>query len=198
MNSTSDDHLPFDPDNQAWRHFLALAGEHFELLLWQREDGRPVIVTLTDVPSGDGISLGVLDSAEQRDPHAVLVLRYDGHTSAHGPVPGPVPARRHMLRLGLTHTRGSVTAVFALHDPAEPELPATAWSPPLPAISPQPTGTPVGSTPAAAILVDNDDRVAVAGPFPTADAAGAWRPSNINSTDIQVFVVPMHPTEPGQ
>src|SRR4051794_32374824 len=73
----------FNPDNRAWRRFTTVAGEHFDVGDWTREDGRPVRVSLTDLDSGDVLTLAILDSLENRDPYALLVLTADGAMAAY-------------------------------------------------------------------------------------------------------------------
>lgn len=198
MQSPGSDAMPFNPDNTAWRRFLSLVHRNFSILVWEREDGRPHTVTLIDPDSGDGFSVGVLDSIEDHDPHAILALGWDGRYRAHGPVRGTAVARLHMRRLGAT---AAMTAAFRLHDPTEPGLPATSWSPPLPVGIPLPgdtaadsdtTTTGSGAT-TVVVFIDRDARMALAGPFNNTEAATHWQPGSGATT----VVVPLYPIEAG-
>ena len=46
---------PFDTDNRAWRRFGDVTSDHFDLLTWTREDGRPTLLTVVDLASGDHV-----------------------------------------------------------------------------------------------------------------------------------------------
>jgi hypothetical protein len=53
MGYTPDTGHPFDTDNRAWRRFVDILGEHFDVVGFTKEDGRPVLTTLVDLASGD-------------------------------------------------------------------------------------------------------------------------------------------------
>jgi hypothetical protein len=55
---------------------------------WAQQDGRPVLVTLIDHGSGDAVSLAVIDSMEDDEPHALLAVTARSGLTAHGPIPG--------------------------------------------------------------------------------------------------------------
>ena len=75
----------FNPDNRAWRRFTTTTVEHLDVVEWTREDGRPVMVSLVDLDSGDTVTLAVLDSVENRDPHVLpLILLCSGDTAGRG------------------------------------------------------------------------------------------------------------------
>jgi hypothetical protein len=96
----------FDTDNRAWRRFGEVTSDHFDLLTWTREDGRPTLLTVVDLASGDTFTVAVLDSLEVDQPHAVLACHRDGTLTVHGPFhpdrrsaarPHPRP-ERHLRR----------------------------------------------------------------------------------------------------
>jgi hypothetical protein len=74
MRYTADTGYPFDTDNRAWQRLLAVSGEHFDTVTWSRQDGRPVMLTLYDLATGDGFTVAVLDSLEVRDCWATLKI----------------------------------------------------------------------------------------------------------------------------
>jgi len=76
---------PFNTDNRAWCRLPTALGEHLDLVTWQRDgDGRPILVSLVDLGSGDIVTLAVLDSQEMREPHTLLAFTVDGDLAGHG------------------------------------------------------------------------------------------------------------------
>jgi hypothetical protein len=75
MRYTTDTDHPFDTDNRAWQRFTDLLGEHFNVMTWTKQDGRPVLTTLSDLATGDTFTVAILDSLEMRQPHALALLR---------------------------------------------------------------------------------------------------------------------------
>src|SRR5690606_76628 len=87
---------PFDPTNRAWQRLTTVLTEHFHVYLWHRApDGRPILVTLTDIASGDMTTLAVIDSLEQRDPYLLLAIDGDGTLRTYGPFAGHIAAAAH-------------------------------------------------------------------------------------------------------
>src|SRR5205814_5552651 len=67
LNPTND----FDPTNRAWQRLHLAVEEHLDVITWRRDDGRPVLLSLVDLRSGDVVTLAVIDSLQLRDPHAL-------------------------------------------------------------------------------------------------------------------------------
>ena len=196
MRYGSDDESPFDTDNRAWRRLLALADEHFDRFTWQRDDGRPVIITLADLASGDMISLAVMESSEMREPHVLLALHTDGRLTAHGPTRGGTVAATYAPQLAMTDATTAGTIPILLHDPAQPTLPDTAWRDLPDDLAEKLCPVPADTRTLAVVLLDNTrDRFAVVGPFTTA-AAAAWRPPDTSDHAVDRLVVPLHPIAP--
>ncbi len=176
MRYTADTGYPFDTDNRAWQQMLAVSGEHFATVTWTRQDGRPVMLTLYDLATGDGFTVAVLDSIEARSAHALLVLHRDGLLAVHGPFAGPTAAMGHAPRLAMADT--SVAATLPLHHPRGGDLPPDeAWQP-LPHLPITTDAALPRRTRTALVLLDRPrQRLAVVGPFPDLAAALAWEPA---------------------
>lgn len=197
MRYGRDDQSPFDTDNRAWRRLLALANEHFETLTWQRDDGRPVIITLADLTSGDMISLAVMDSTEMREPHVLLALHTDGRLTTHGPASGATTTDTYAAHLAKTDPTIVATIGVPLHDPAQPTLPDAAWRPlPGDLAENRPPVTADTRTLAVVLLDHTGDRLAIVGPFTGAATAAAWRPADPSDQPVDRLAVPLHPLTP--
>ncbi|PZG15610.1 hypothetical protein C1I95_19255 [Micromonospora craterilacus] len=191
---TDSDH-PFDTDNRAWRRLGDVASEHFDVSTWTRDrDGRPVLLTLSDLRNGDMITLAVLDSLEIRDPHALLAVHTGGELGAHGPTSGATAARSHAATLALDGTTLAMTRAVPLHDPAATALPAACWVdlPPDRAAILRPALDDARTT--VLVLLDRTvGRLAAVGPFPTHAAADAWQPDDGPGRATDRLIVPLHP-----
>ncbi|WP_231933481.1 hypothetical protein [Micromonospora coxensis] len=119
---------PFDTNNRAYQRFLTLAGEHFEIVGWDNATtGRPTMLTLIDIGSRDAFSLALLDSAEDRQPHALLAVTTDAVLSLHGPIAGRASAADYAHHLAMRDADVAATTPAALHDPATSTIRADAW-----------------------------------------------------------------------
>jgi len=188
----------FNPDNRAWRRFTATTVEHLDLIEWTREDGRPVMVSLVDLASGDTVTLAVMDSLEHRDPYALLAATVDGALAAHGPFHGGQSAAGHAPLLAAADPAVFATCAVALHPADQPNLPDDAWLP-LPAdLAPAAHPAPTDTTAAAVVvLLDRTRAVAAAtGPFRNRAAADAWRPAPDLDPAVDRLVVAVHPAPP--
>ncbi|MGX4657849.1 hypothetical protein ACWCHM_29640 [Micromonospora sp. SCSIO 07396] len=195
MRYGTDNEHPFDTDNRAWRRLDDVTGEHFDAITWTRDpDGRPVLLTLTDIHSGDTVTLAVLDSLEIRDPHTLLTVHTSGELDAHGPTSGATAAGSHAATLALDSTTLAATRPVPLHAPAATALPATCWVD-------LPTDLAAALRPAlddarAAVLVLLDrtsGRLAAVGPFPTHAAADVWQPDTGPGRTADRLIVPLRP-----
>jgi hypothetical protein len=191
------DTYPFDTDNRAWRRFLTVLGDHFEVFDWVKEDGRPIMVTLVDLASGDTFTTAVLDSLEMHEPHALLVVSADTALQAHGPFAGASAAAGHTAGLALGDLTVAATRPVALQHPDQRAVPDDAWLD-LPAEFAR-HAHPAPDDARAAVLILLD-RVAatftVIGPFPTDAHADRWRPDPDLDPAIDRLVVPLHTAPP--
>jgi hypothetical protein len=173
----------FNPDNRAWRRFTTMTVEHLDLIEWTRDDGRPVMVSLVDLDSGDTVTVAVIDSLENRDPHALLAVTADGAMAAYGPFADDQAASRYAPALVLPGAEDADDAIIAtcpaaLHPTDQPALPGTAWRaiPDEIAASAHPAPGETGA--AVLVLLDRTRAVATTvGPFDDHSVAGAWRPT---------------------
>jgi hypothetical protein len=188
----------FNPDNHAWRRFTATAEEHFEVAVWHGEDDRPIMVSLTDLGSGDIVTLAVIDSLEVRDPYTLLAFTADGALTAHGPFEGDHAAAGYAPSLAATDPTVVATGPAALHPPDQPAVPEDAWGP-LPAeIAASAHATPAADAPVTVlVLLDRTRAVAAAvGPFDDPAAADAWRPTPDPGPEVDRLVIGVHPIRP--
>jgi hypothetical protein len=123
----------FDPSNRAWQRLHIAAEEHLDVISWQRDDGRPVLLSLIDLHSGDIVTLAVIDSLQMRDPHALLILTADPTTgpvlSAYGPFDGATAADNCAPRLALEDPTGWAAAPSHSSTPTSPPCPTPHGSP---------------------------------------------------------------------
>ncbi|MFB9238157.1 hypothetical protein ACFFWC_21805 [Plantactinospora siamensis] len=191
---TDNDH-PFDTENRAWRRLNDVTSEHFDAITWTRDpDGRPVLLTLGDLRTGDMITLAVLDSLEVRDPYALLAVHTGGELAAHGPTDGATAAGSHAATLALDSTTLNLTRPVPLHDPAATALPATCWVdlPTTLAAALRPALDDART--AVLVLLDRSaGRLATVGPFPTHAAADTWQPDGGPGCTADRLIVPLHP-----
>ncbi len=190
----------FNPDNRAWRRFTTTTVEHLDVIGWTREDGRPVMVTLADLASGDTVTLAVMDSVEDRDPYALLAATSDGALAAHGPFHGGQTASGHAPVLAAADPTIFATCAVAVHPADQSALPDDAWLP-LPvdlaaAAHPAPADT-AAAVVVVVLLLDRTRAVAAAiGPFRSRAAADAWRPVPDVGTAVERLIVALHPAPP--
>jgi hypothetical protein len=194
MRYTANTDHPFDTDNRAWRRFVDLLGEHFTVIGWTTEDGRPVLTTLADLDSGDTFTVAIMDSLEVREPHTLLAFTTDADLTAHGPFNGQPAAETYAPHLAMTAATIAATRAIPLHHPDQPTLPDNAWLP-IPATLAQ------GARPAlvdaratALVLLDRDHtRLTAVGPFRNHANAAAWRPTPDLDPAIDRLIIALHP-----
>ncbi|SCF42694.1 hypothetical protein GA0070216_115109 [Micromonospora matsumotoense] len=195
MRYGTDSEYPFDTDNRAWRRLSSVTSEHFDAITWTRDpDGRPVLLTLTDMPTGDVVTLAVLDSLEIRDPYTLLAVHTGGELDAYSPTSGATAAGAHAATLALDSTTLAATRPAPLHDPTATALPAACWVD-------LPTDLAAALHPAlydartcALVLLDRTGgRFAAVGPFPAHAAADAWQPDDGPGRTADRLIVPLHP-----
>jgi hypothetical protein len=187
----------FDTDNRAYHRWRNLIDQHFTILAWETADaGRPTLVTMLDPESGDAFTVAILESLEERDPHALLAISVTARLLAYGPFAGE-PATAHAAP-ALAHANPDIhaTCPVPLHDPAQPTVPDSAWRgipPHLADLQPAPADAPA----AALVLLDRATaRVAVIGPFTVATAATLWQPTD-PPTGAERLVIAIQPALSG-
>lgn len=190
----------FNPDNRAWRRFTTTTVEHLDVVEWTREDGRPVMVSLVDLDSGDTVTLAVLDSVEDHDPHVLLAVTGDGAVTAYGPFQGDQAASSHAPTLVLPGAENADDGIIAtcpatLHPTDQPALRDTAWLSVPDEVAASAHAAPPADAPAAAlVLLDRSSAVAaVIGPFDNHATAGAWRPTPHISRPVDRLVIGLRP-----
>lgn len=193
----------FDPTNRAWQRLHIAVEEHLDVVTWRRDDGRPVLLSLIDLRSGDVVTLAVIDSLQMRDPHALLVLTANPATaglvlSAYGPFDGPTTADNYAPRLALDDPNRLGGATVPLHHPDQPAVPDTAWiDMPADLATVDVDPGPGDATPLAVLLLDRaGGRHAVVGPFPHPLAARAWAPVPPPTPGLERHVLALHPAPP--
>jgi hypothetical protein len=130
MRFHADTGYPFDTDNHAYRRLLTASSEQLHSVAWTRDDGRPVLLTLYDLATGDAVTIALLDSIEASHAHALLVLHRDGTIHVHGPFGGEVVATAHAPGLAMTDPSIAATLPLPLHHPGRGDLPPDdAWRP---------------------------------------------------------------------
>ncbi|GIM90127.1 hypothetical protein [Paractinoplanes toevensis] len=191
MRDSNDDKYPFDTDNRAWQRLLALASEHFEVLTWAREDGRPAILSLVHVSSGDTISLTVLDSLEVSDPHVLLAVHTDGRLTAHGTVAGPATALEYAPDLVLTDGMITATVAVPVHNPTDANIAPDAWRHLPDDLADRLLDAPPETGACMVVLLDRaGHRLAAGGSFLSPASASAWKPGD---DAVEWFLVPLYP-----
>jgi hypothetical protein len=196
MRFHADTGYPFDTNNRAYQRLLTVSAQHLETLSWTRDDGRPVMLTLYDLATGDAITIALLDSIEAHRAHALLVLRRDGTPCVHGPFDGESAAAAHAPTVALTDPSVAATLPLPLHHPGDGELPPDdAWRPLHQQAVVRTTTAAAPARPAhtALVLLDRQrQRLAVVGPFPDHTAALRWEPATFPHADVDCVIVPMH------
>ncbi len=200
MRYTTDTDYPFDTDNRAWHRFTQVLGEHFDIVDWTKQDGRPVLTTLVDLASGDAFTVAVLDSVEVRDPYALLAFTTGVELAAHGPFDGEQAAASYAPQLAMTDAAVAATRPMPLHHPDQPAVPDDAWRPVPADLARVARPALADARTAALVLLDRDRAVfATVGPFPGHTAVDAWRPIPDLDPTTDRLVVALHavPIEPG-
>jgi hypothetical protein len=196
MRFHADTGYPFDTDNRAYRRLLTAGGEHVRAVSWTRDDGRPVMLTLYDLTSGDAVTIALVNSIEARHAHALLAAHRDGTLRIHGPFDGETAAERHAPALAMTDLSVAATLPPPLHHPGGDDLPPDdAWRPlhQQAPISTTAAAAPAEPAQAALVLLDQPrQRLAVVGPFPDHTAALRWEPATVPDADVDCLIVPMH------
>jgi hypothetical protein len=196
--TTNPDH-PFDTDNRAWRRFVDLLGEHFDVVDWTTQDGRPVLTTLVDLDSGDTFTVAIMDSIEVREPHALLAFTTGGDLAAHGPFNGEPAAGSYAPDLAMTDATIAATRPVPLHHPDQQTLPDDAWLTVPAALAQAARSTLVDTRAAALVLLDRTHgRLTAVGPFRNHASAAAWRAAPDLEPTIDRLIVALHtaPVEP--
>lgn len=185
---------PFDTANRAYQRFLSLASDHFEVLSWDdATTGRPTLITLTDIGSRDTFSLALLDSVEDRAPHALLAVTTTAALSLHGPIAGHAATADYAPHLAINNPEIAATTPVALHNPTQTHVGDDQWTAVPPDIAQAARTTTVDAPRVALALLDRDRaRLAVIGPFATLDAADAWQPTAHPQPAADRLLLPMH------
>jgi hypothetical protein len=179
--------------NAAWQRFWKLVEEHFETVCWNDDDGRPTLLTLIDLPSGEALTLSPLDAMDT-DPAAVLLVSAaDCRLSARGPLAGSAAANDLTLRLAQADDDPptGATCPVLLHPPDQPRLPPQAWIE-----MPEPIAAHVWAPPAGGagpVLLVLLDRAAaqmkVIGTLATVSEAESWQPQPPLDPRVERLVV---------
>jgi hypothetical protein len=188
---------PLDTDNRAYQRWRHLIDEHFTILAWETADtGRPALVTMMDPDSGDTFTVAIVESLEERDPHALLTVTVTAQLLAYGPFAGEQATTSAAPTLAHTIPDIHATCPVPLHDPGEPTVPDSVWRalpPHLTDLQPAPTDAPS----AALVLLDRAAaRVATIGPFTVVTAAALWQPT-VAPTDVERLVIALQPASAG-
>jgi len=153
--------------------------EHFTVIEWTTADtGRPTLVTVQDLHSGDAFTAAILDPSELREPHALLAVSVAAELLAYGPFDGTQAAANAAPILALTLAEIRATRPVPLHRPEQPSLPDSTWCD-LPSELTDLRPAPHDARHAVALaLVDRDaGRLAAVGPFTSHAHAARWRPA---------------------
>jgi hypothetical protein len=194
----------FDPTNRAWQRLEIAAAEHLDIITWQCEDGRPVLLSLVDLRSRDVVTLAVIDSLQMRDPHALLVLTANPATAepvlnAYGPFDGATTADNFAPQQALEDPNNLGGRTVPLVHPDQPTVPDTAWMS-MPAGLAATVGVdpaPGDASPVAVLLLDRvGERHALVGPFPHQLSALAWVPDPAPAAGLEWHVLALHPAPP--
>jgi hypothetical protein len=196
MRFHADTGYPFDTDNRAFQRLLTVSGEQVRAVSWTRDDGRPVMLTLYDLATGDAVTIALLDSIEARHAHGLLAAHRDGTLRVHGPFDGETAAERYAPALAMTDPSVAATLPLPMHHPGSGDLPPDdAWRPlhHQVTVSTTPAAAPAQPAPAALVLLDQPrQRLAVVGPFPDHTAALRWEPTTFPDADVHCLIVALH------
>jgi hypothetical protein len=185
------------PRQPAYQHFRTLIGEHFQVVGWDAEDtGRPVLTTLVDIGSGDAFTIALVDSVEDRRPHALLAFTTARELLAYGPFCDETAAATFAPQLAFGNPQIAATRPVPLHDPTQPRLLDDRWKPisPVMADTAGPAPRDASDEFSVMVLLDRATHVlALVGPLPRHAAAGAWQPEAIQSS-VDQLIVPLRPS----
>ncbi|WKU03409.1 hypothetical protein [Micromonospora sp. HUAS LYJ1] len=188
-----DNGYPFDINNRAYQRFPILASEHFETINWHDADtGLPTMITLVDIGSRDAFSLALLDTAEDHRHHALLAVTTTDALALHGPIPGRAAAADYAPHLAMHDVDIAATTPISLHNPDDPHIGDDEWIS-VPSITHAARTTMLDSGSVALAFLDRDRAtIAVVGPFPTIDAADAWRPAAAGRPSADRLLLAVH------
>lgn len=191
---------PFDTTNRAYQRFRSLASDHFEVVIWDSaETRRPTLITLIDIGSRDAFSVALLDSAEDREPHVLLAVTATAALSVHGPIPGRAATADYAPHLAMHDADIAATAPVALHHPSQPDIGDDEWTSVPRDIAHAARAAALDAARVALALLDRDRaQLTVVGPFPSIDAADAWRPTAERRPPTDRLLLPVHPPTEGQ
>jgi hypothetical protein len=199
MRYTTDTDNPFDTDNRAWRRYVDLLGEHFDVIGWTTDDGRPVLTTLVDLGSGDMFTVAIIDSLEVREPHTLLAFTLGGELAAHGPFDGQPAAASFAPHLAMADAAVAATRAMPLHHPDQPVIPADAWLAMPAELAHRAHPALLEARAAALVLLDRTRALLTAvGPFRNHAEADAWPATPDLDPGIDRLIVALHsaPIEP--
>lgn len=165
--------------SQAWQRFLSLVQEHFETVCWNDADGRPALISLIDLPSGEALTLAPMDAVDTDLAAVLFVSAADTSLSARGPLAGSAAANDLTYRLAETTDRPTgATCPVLLHPPDQPHIPPQAWiEVPGPLARDMWAAPPVGDKLVLLVLLDRAAAVMkVIGPIATVSEAEHWAP----------------------
>ncbi|WP_346535530.1 hypothetical protein [Micromonospora sp. DPT] len=189
---------PFDVTNRAYQRFLTLASDHFEVIGWDHATtDRPTMLTLIDIGSRDAFSLALLDTAEDRQPHALLAVTSGAVLALHGPIAGRAAAADYAPHLALHDPDVAATTPVPLYHPDQPRIGCNEWLtvPPDIASAARTTAPTTGSV--ALVLLDRDRaQLAVVGPFAGENDAQAWQADADGSPPVDRLLVSVRPPTP--
>ena len=199
MRFTGTHAYPFDDSNRAYHRLLDIAREHFTVLGWTTDDGRPALTTLLDLQTGHAFTVAIVDSHQQPlDPHTLLVVDRDGALSAHGRFDGLAAADAYAPRLVLHHDAIAATKPTTLRPCDEAHLPADAWQPVPPDLAARLHAEPPADGPTVLVLLDRTMTcLAAVGPFRSPDPAAAWQLDDPPDRAVTRILVPLHPSTTG-
>ncbi|MEV0269840.1 hypothetical protein AB0H43_13765 [Hamadaea sp. NPDC050747] len=166
---------PFNPDNRAYRRFLTVIGEHFDVAQWLRDsDQQPVMVTMTDLDSGDMFTVGLMDSVQATAPHILAAIDISGGITAYGPFTGDTAANSHAGTVALSRGDVAATRALPLHRP-DHVPPTEAWAS-TPADLAEIIHAADADGPAAIVVLLHRQQpsICAVGPFPDHYTAATW------------------------
>jgi hypothetical protein len=190
---------PFTVDNHAYQRLRTVLEEHFDVIVWGQRDDRPVMATLSDIGTGDAMTIAFIDTFEMRDPHCLVVADQHCAVVAHGPCPG-------------LYAAASLAPQVALSDPA------TFYTQPLPLRPPDADRGELAWRQAGGFFIDKAHhahgsgrglavllieaarrQIAAVGPFATWDAAETWAQKATGDTvrAVTLLLRPPQPTPAG-
>lgn len=165
--------------SRAWQQFLKLVEEHFETVCWHDAHGRPTLLSLIDLASGEGLTLAPLDAVDTDSAAVLVVSAADTSLSARGPLAGSAVANDLTYRLFEAADRPTgATCPVLLHPPDQPHIPPQAWiEVPEPLARDMWAAPAVGEGPVLLVLLDRAAAMMkVIGPLATVSEAERWAP----------------------